>query len=167
MDKILAAVSIPFLCFLSFVVTTGLCVAGTGSPAIEAFPQAKDGEVRHVIYLNDKVRGEEENFKVELIPGKVTKTDGVNAVRVGLFLEPVNLKGWGYTYYHVSGKDLVLSTMMAVPEGTESVERFVAGQSLMVRYNSRLPIVIYSPQGVDVRYRLWTGGELQEVIKEE
>ena len=167
MNRILNARIVQILCFLLFFPGACLCVAGSGSPAIEAFPQAKDGEVRHVIYLNDKVRGEEENFKVELFPGKVTKTDGVNAARVGLFLKPVNLKGWGYTYYQVSGKDHVLSTMMAVPEGTESVERFVAGQSIMVRYNSRLPIVIYSPQGVDVRYRLWTGGELLEVIQEE
>jgi len=167
MDRMLDTTIIIFVCFLSFFLGTGLCVGGTGSPAIEAFPQAKDGEVRHVIYLNDKERGEEENFKVELIPGKQAKTDGVNAARVGLFLEPVNLKGWGYTYYQVQGKDLVLTTMMAVPAGTEPVERFVAGKSLMVRYNSRLPIVIYSPQGVDVRYRLWTGGELLEVTKEE
>jgi len=142
-------------------------MAATGSSAIDAFPEAKDGEIRHVIYLNEKVRGEEENFKVELIPGKRAKTDGVNAARVGLFLEPVALTGWGYTYYKVSGKDLIVTTMMAVPEGAESIERFVAGTSLMVRYNSRLPIVIYSPPGVDVRYRLWTGGDLLEVTTKE
>ncbi len=168
MERIIGLTSIGIFCILSVLaLSVGCSLGATGSKAIEAFPKAKDGEVRHVIYLNDKVRGEEENFKVELIPGKVAKTDGVNAARVGLFLEPVNLKGWGYTYYQVNGKDLVMSTMMAVPEGTEAVERFVAGTSLMVRYNSRLPIVIYSPQGVDVRYRLWTGGELLEVAKEE
>lgn len=167
MDRMLNTTIIIFLCFLSFFLGTGLCIGSTGSPAIDAFPQAKEGEVRHVIYLNDKERGEEENFKVELIPGKQTKADGVNVGRVGLFLEPVGLKGWGYTYYKVSGKDHVLTTLMAVPAGTEAVKRFVAGKSLMVRYNSRLPIVIYSKQGVEVHYRLWAGGEFLEVAKEE
>ena len=165
MDRMLNTTIIISFCFLSFFLSMGLCVAG--SPAIEAFPQAKEGEVRHVIYLHDKERGEEDDFKVELIPGIQTKTDGVNAVRVGLFFEPVSLKGWGYTYYQVKGKDLVLTTMMAVPEGAEMVEKFVAGKSLMVRYNSRLPIVIYSKQGFDVRYRIWTGGELLKVAKED
>lgn len=164
MNRMLSSVIISFV---SFVFSAGICVGGSGSPAIEAFPQAKDGEVRHVIYLNDKERGEDENFKVELIPGKQAKTDGVNAARVGLFLEPINLKGWGYTYYQVGGKDLVLTTMMAVPAGAEPVERFVSGKSLMVRYNSRLPIVIYSPQGVDIRYRIWTAGELLEAASKE
>lgn len=156
-----------FCIFSVLALSAGLSLGATGSRAIDAFPQAKEGEIRHVIDLNEKVRGEEENLKVELIPGKRVKTDGVNAARVGLFLEPVTLKGWGYTYYKVSGKDFVLSTMMAVPEGAEPVEGFVAGKSLMVRYNSRLPIVIYSPQGVDVRYRLWTAGEFLDVTTGE
>lgn len=168
MERIIGLTSIGIFCVLSVLALgVGCSLGATGSKALEAFPQAKDGEIRHVIYLGDKLRGEEENFKVELIPGKVAKTDGVNVARVGLFLDPVTLKGWGYTYYHVSGKDLVMSTMMAVPEGVAPVERFVAGKSLMVRYNSRLPIVIYSPEGVDVRYRLWTGGELLEVPTKE
>ena len=93
MKRIIGLTGIGIFCILSVLaLSVGCSLGATGSKAIEAFPKAKDGEVRHVIYLNDKVRGEEENFKVELIPGKVAKTDGVNAARVGLFLEPVNLK---------------------------------------------------------------------------
>ena len=40
-----------------------------------------------------------------------------------------------------------MSTMMAPPPGAEQVKRFVAGESLMIRYNSRLPIVIYGARG--------------------
>jgi len=28
-----------------------------------------------------------------------------------------------------------------------------------MRYNSRLPLVIYVPQGVEVRYRIWRGDD--------
>lgn len=166
MKKMFDGAMIGFFCLLSCVLCTKICVAGTGSP-LDAFPQAKDGQVRYVIYLDEKDRGEEEMFKVELIPGKIATTDGVNSSRVGLSLEPVILKGWGYTYYEVRGKDLLLSTMMAVPEGTTPVVGFVAGKPLMIRYNSRLPIVIYSPSGVDVRYRFWTAGEMEKAPKEE
>ena len=169
MEKMFDTAIVGALSFLLFILSIGFCVAGGGAP-IDAFPPAAEGQVRHVLNLEDKVRGKEDNFQVELIPGKVVMTDGVNVSRVALSLEPVNLKGWGYTYYKVSGNDHVLTTMMAVPEGTPAVEDFVAGKSLMVRYNSRLPLVIYSPEGIEIRYRIWTAGEVMEVlamVKEE
>ena len=36
------------------------------------------------------------------------------------------------------------------------------GQTL-VRYNSRLPIVLYTPDNVEVRYRLWRAGEVRKL----
>ena len=38
--------------------------------------------------------------------------------------------------------------------GSPKTEPFVVGTPLLVRYNSRLPIVIYAPAGFDVRYRI-------------
>lgn len=35
------------------------------------------------------------------------------------------------------------------------VKTFVAGTPLLVRCNSRLPIVVYAPTGYQVRYRIW------------
>jgi ecotin len=37
----------------------------------------------------------------------------------------------------------------------------LGGEPYMVRYNSRLPIVVYVPTGTEVRYRVWTAGYLQ------
>ena len=34
----------------------------------------------------------------------------------------------------------------------------VQGDGFLLRYNSRLPVVVYVPQGFDVRYRIWTAG---------
>ncbi|BHH85437.1 ecotin family protein [Desulforhopalus sp. 52FAK] len=153
---------------LSVGLTLGIAAVSTGAQSpLDAFPPAEDDEVRHVIVLAEQGQGEEIHYKVELIPGKLVQTDGVNKVRLGLSLEPVSLKGWGYTYYKVSGKDHVLSTMMAVPEGSELSENYVSGRPLMVRYNSRLPLVIYGPKGVNIRYRIWTAGEEQEAKKGE
>jgi ecotin len=46
---------------------------------------------------------------------------------------------------------------MAVDPNAPQVERFVSlgGAPLLLRYNSHLPLVIYVPTGVEVRYRVW------------
>lgn len=124
-------------------------------PQLKAFPEAEEGMVRHVISLPHKERGEEDVFRVELVAGKMMLTDGVNQIQHASTLEARPLQGWGYTYYEVIGKDLTISTKMAVPEGTEEVERLVTGKHLLINYNSRLPIVIYAPEGYEVRYRIW------------
>lgn len=146
-----------------------LCInaCAAGHPELKAFPAAKDGMDRFVIVLPHKDRGEEDNFKVELIPGKVMLTDGVNQMRHGTSIEPKPLVGWGYTYYEVTGQDVAMSTMMAAPEGAEKIEAFVAGSPLLIRYNSRLPIVVYAPVGYDLRYRVWSAGTIVEQVKKE
>ena len=35
----------------------------------------------------------------------------------------------------------------------------LGGEPELMRYNSRLPLVIYVPQGVEVRYRIWRGDD--------
>ncbi len=129
-------------------------------PELKAFAPAKEGMERFVIVLPHKERGEEDAFKVEIIPGKTILTDGVNLMRLGTSIESRPLKGWGYTYYEVTGSDLAMSTMMAVPEGSQSVEMFVSGAPLLIRYNSRLPIVVYAPKGYEIHYRIWKAAEV-------
>ena len=126
---------------------------------LDAFPPAKAGEQRFVITVPPLEKGQEDNVKVEIIAGLEVMGDSVNRLRLASTLEQRSLKGWGYDYYEVEGSSEVLSTMMAPPEGEEKVKRFVAGASLMVRYNSRLPLVVYAPEGYEVRYRLWRAGE--------
>lgn len=132
-----------------------ITIFATEPTQLEAFPAAKEGMVRFVIVLPFKERGEEDDFKVEIIPGRDMLTDGVNLIHLGTHIEPRPLKGWGYTYYEVTGRDVTMSTMMAVPEGSREIMAFVPGDSLLVQYNSRLPIVIYTPKGYEIRYRIW------------
>ena len=126
---------------------------------LKAFPVAKDGMTRFVIVLPHKDRREENGFKIELIPGKTMLTDDVNKMRWGMTVEPRPLKGWGYTYYEITGKDVVMSTRMAAPEGIEKQNGFVAGTPILIRYNSRLPIVVYAKKGYEIRYRIWAAAE--------
>jgi ecotin len=49
---------------------------------------------------------------------------------------------------------------MAVDPNAPQVDRFVAlvGEPYLIRYNSRLPVVVYVPEGAEVRYRIWSAG---------
>ena len=54
------------------------------------------------------------------------------------------------------------STLVAPPPGAPKVKTFVTlgGEPYLIRYNSKLPVVVYAPEGVEVRYRIWrTEGE--------
>ena len=128
-------------------------------PQLKVFPAAKEGMERFVIVLPHKERGEEDAFKVELIVGKEMLVDGVNLVRLANTIETRPLAGWGYTYYEMTGSSEALCTMMAAPEGTPKVLRFVKASPLLIAYNSRLPIVVYVPKGYEVRYRIWKASQ--------
>ena len=110
--------------------------------------------LRFVIPLPEMNRPED-HYSVELVAGRVIQTDGVNKLRMDATLHARPLEGWGYTYYEMSGSGQVASTLMAPPPGAKPVEAFVHGEPLQVRYNSRLPIVVYAPEGFEIRYRIW------------
>ena len=147
-----------FLLALSLLIFCG-SASGDEHPELQAFPPAQEGMERFVIVLPHKERGEEDGFKVELTVGKEMLTDGVNQVRLGNAIEPRTLEGWGYTYYEVTGTSETISTLMAPPEGAPKRKTFVTAAPLHVRYNSRLPIVVYAPNGYEVRYRIWSASE--------
>jgi ecotin len=130
-----------------------VAIGSEGSP-LDAFPAAETDMSRFVINLPEIPRSEE-NYSVELIAGRVIRTDGVNQVRMDAALESRPLKGWGYTYYEMTGSGQVASTLMAPPPDAEALEAFVHGVPLTIRYNSRLPIVVYVPAGFEIRYRIW------------
>lgn len=141
-----------------------LCVSAFAAehPELKAFPAAADGMERFVIVLPHKERGEEDAFRVEIIVGKEMLTDGVNLVRLAGSIEPRPLQGWGYTYYELTGPAETLSTRMAPPEGAPLVKTFVTAAPLHIRYNSRLPVVVYTPKGYEVRYRIWNAPDMAE-----
>ncbi|WP_179401662.1 serine protease inhibitor ecotin [Burkholderia guangdongensis] len=140
------------------VTTVAACVAAPTSGAaasaesLKMYPQPAAGERRMVVAL--PARDDEADARVELMIGKTIVTD-CNAQAFGGELTAGTVQGWGYTYYRLGRVTGPVSTMMACP-GQASAERFVQVRGgELLRYNSRLPLVVYVPDGFDVRYRVW------------
>ena len=126
-----------------------------------AYPAAAAGKTRHVILLPHKERGAEGDVKVEIVAGRTIDTDGVNTVRFGGELRERDIPGWGFSYFEVDSLGAPLSTRIAPAPGTPTVKAFAPGPRMLVRYNSRLPLVVYTPEGAEIRWRLWRAeGEL-------
>ena len=120
-----------------------------------AYPAAAAGKTRHVILLPHKERGAEDDFKVEIVAGRTIDTDGVNTYRFGGEFRERDIPGWGFSYFEVDALGAPLSTRIAPAPGTPTVKAFAPGPRMLVRYNSRLPLVVYAPEGTEIRWRLW------------
>ena len=122
---------------------------------MKAFPPPEKGMVRYVLQLPKQ--DDESAFKVELIVGKTVLLDAQNRYFFSGKIQQETIKGWGFTRYNVSQLGPMAGTQIAVDPNAPKVNRFItlAGEPYLIRYNSRLPVVVYVPEGVEVRYRIW------------
>jgi ecotin len=82
------------------------------------------------------------------------ETDGCNQYNLNGKLDKKTVKSY-LDYYNFTTNGNVASTNMgclnAKPEN-----KFVSSQPLLLDYNSNLPIVIYTPKGYSVQYKIFT-----------
>jgi ecotin len=123
---------------------------------LQAFPPAGAGMVRYVLQLPP--RADESAFQVELLAGKTVAVDDRNRYFFGGRIAEETIEGWGFPRYVVSPLGPLAGTRMAVDPNAPKVNRFITlgGEPYLIRYNSRLPVVVYAPEGVEVRYRVWS-----------
>lgn len=139
------------------LILTAVPAAEAADP-LKAFPAAEKGMVRYVLQLPSQT--DESDLRVELIVGKMVQVDERNRYFFTGKIQTETIKGWGFTRYKVSSLGVMAGSRMAVDPNAPKVDRFIAlgGEPYLIRYNSRLPVVVYVPQGVEVRYRIWSAG---------
>ena len=153
---------------MALAIATALAVSGAARavPRLDLKPDPAPtvGEQRWVIQLpgvlqpspDARISANPADWRVELIVGKEMTVD-CNGPRLNGRIRSETLKGWGYAIYRVSAVTRGPSTLMACPPEQGPRQAFVAlgPKPFVVPYNVSLPIVVYAPKDVQVRWRLW------------
>lgn len=151
----------------SFFLLSCLTLISYGAPShaankkdpLSIWPQAEAGYKRVIIQLPSLP--DEDLAKVELLPQQTMKTD-CNRILINGDMETKPLSGWGYEYYVLSKIYEPASTRMACIPPTLSSKAITIQTNLpFLRYNSKLPIVVYIPKNIHLSYRIWSAGALQ------
>jgi ecotin len=145
---------------IAFAGSLGSFQAVAAADDLKPFPEAGTGYRRVVIRL--PVVEAPGDRRVELIFGKMMEVDCNRHFLSGRLARKV-AQGWGYDYLVLDKVSGPASTMMACPPDEPKRSIFVRvdpgrddAQNGWQRYNPKLPIVIYVPDGIEVRYRIWT-----------
>lgn len=152
------------LALASLACTLSLAACADTPEALKPFPEAAAGYQRYVIHLPPQTN--EADFQVELIAGKTLEVD-CNRHRLSGQWQEKTVEGWGYTYYELSSVGPAASTLMSCPDASRQ-QAFVkvGGEPLLVRYNSKLPVVVYAPDDVEVNYRIWAASGSQAASRQ-
>ncbi|TCM21802.1 ecotin [Novosphingobium sp. PhB165] len=127
----------------------------TPQQELAAFPRAPAGQTRWVIFLPHAA--DENALKVGVIIGRSMLVD-CNRAMFSSRMEARTVKGWGYDYHVVTSVGQPASTLMACPNTAKTRQFVRSSDEPLLRYNSRLPLVIFAPNDVQVRYRIWKAG---------
>ena len=143
-----------------------LCAIGSALAAdnMKAFPPSEGRMVRYVLQVPKQ--DDESTFKVELIVGKTVKLDKENKYFFSGNIKKETIKGWGFPCYKVAKLGPMAGTRIAIDPNAPKVNRFITlgGEPYLIRYNSRLSIVVYAPSDVEVRYRIWRANPEVEMM---
>ena len=138
------------------------CAAIAAPDDLKPYPAAQPGQQRLVIRLPAVDQPDE--HKLELIVGKTMQVD-CNRRVFGATLTTKVAEGWGFDYHVVGPIGPAASTMMACPPGEPKRDDFVRanlsranGEAGLLRYNPKLPVVVFVPDGFELRYRVWRAG---------
>ncbi|MEN1785141.1 MAG: ecotin family protein, partial [Bacteroidota bacterium] len=127
---------------------------------ISMYPQPNNN-VRHIIQI--PINSNEQDKKVEIYISKVLEVD-CNAHSLLGTIKSESVSGWGYKYYTFETNGHTRSTLMGCPDGSLTKKK-VYSISELVRYNSKLPIVVYTPSGYEVHYKIWNRNNEEHTAK--
>lgn len=129
-------------------------IKGDVAKELKHFPESLDGYDRYVLAMShlSEAERQKKDIKIELIPGKTEMVDCNKHRLNGSFTEKT-LKGWGYKFFIFDSDGTYASTEMACPDN-KLTSQFICGETYTIPYSSQLPIVLFVPKGLEVKYRL-------------
>lgn len=128
------------------------------------YPAPLSEQKRYVIYLPNET--EEENLKVELQAIKDIMKD-CNKQRAFSKLNKKTLEGWGYDYYVIEDVIVAGTRMMCRDKPTLQPINISLGDGAFLKYNSKLPIVVYTPKDVKLNYVIWGADKVFNTAEEK
>ena len=119
---------------------------------LSMYPESSDTLSRYIIEL--PIEEDEGLFNLEIWAGKSAKVDCNKHSLAGKFNRKT-VQGWGYSYYVFETDGMMMSTQMACPE-ENLTDKVVRSKTEHVRYNSKLPVVVYCPKNIAIEYAIWS-----------
>lgn len=140
---------------LSVILLGSFAMAQHPQENMKAYPPAAEGMKRLVVYLETKE--EEDDYRIELMVGKTVEVDAANRFFFSGTLEEETIEGWGFPKYVVKQIGPMAGTRIGVDPDAPKVKRFVklGGEPKLLRYNSKLPLVVYVPKDAEVKLKVW------------
>jgi ecotin len=138
----------------------GVPAAVLAADNLKPFPESERGYRRIVIRV--PAVDTPDDRRVELIFGRTMEVDCNRQVLSAQLTRKV-VQGWGYEYFVLGNVRGPASTLMACPPDEPRRTAFVRiglgrddAQHGWQRYNPKLPIVVYVPDGIELHYRIWS-----------
>lgn len=123
------------------------------STAIKMFPAPKHGFTQQTLHFTQVEN--EDLYRIEVQVGKYKNVDCNRHFLSGTLSETA-LDGWGYKYWQSTEIGEGGSTRMMCPPGSETNQFVAISDTVTIHYNSQLPAVFYVPEGINIRYKVWT-----------
>lgn len=121
----------------------------TSTKGSESFSSITSNLDIHKILLEQK--DNESNYKIEIAAGMMKEVDCNSHSLIGSF-EEKKLDELGYSIYIFHTEGHTMSTSKGCIEPKK--EKLIMGANMSITYNSKYPLVIYAPKGVQIKYRI-------------
>lgn len=125
----------------------------TTGPNTRVYPLMSGYKVNSFSFPSNRSEAEKSKLKIEIVAGKSMEVDDCNDyVLTGNFEKKSMINGNNYYIFNTDGT-VVSTTKDCLNKTTQT--KFVIGNGLLLNYNNQIPAIVYTPNGIESRYRIW------------
>ncbi len=112
-----------------------------------------DKLVKHAIFLEPRV--DETLYKVEMYAVKSQEVDNCNKYFLLGDFELKTLEVHGFPYYIFKSNAQIISTKISCGDNITKMKNVPSGKTELLKYISVLPLVVYAPRDIEIKYKIW------------